>query len=114
MFGLGVDSEKVFGSRWLLTELSRLGFSVSYDEVTRFKRNVIKNESITEYIKENLAGSFGQWSGDNVDHDFCTLDGKRTLHGMGVVLSMTPANQSARLKPVPREKIKSVKDATSV
>ena len=98
MFGLGVDSEKVFGSRWLLTELSRLGFSVSYDEVRRFKRNVVKHESITEYIKTNLVGRFGQWSGDNADHDFCKLDGKRTLHAMGLVLSSTPQNNATRLK----------------
>ena len=113
LFGLGVDSEKVFGSRWLLTELSRLGFSVSYDEVRRFKRNVVKNESITEYIKTNLVGKFGQWSGDNADHDFCTLDGKRTLHGMGLVFSSTPQNNATRLKPIPREKIESGTDITS-
>ena len=34
MFGLGIEVEKVFGSKWLLTELNRLGFSISSDEVT--------------------------------------------------------------------------------
>ena len=113
MFGLGVDTEKVFGSRWLLTELSRLGFSVSYDEVTRFKRNVVKNESITSYIKQNLVGVFGQWSGDNCDHDFCTLDGKGTLHGMGVILSVTPATNSTSLKPIPRNQVTAAEAAES-
>ena len=113
LFGLGVDSDKVFGSRWLLTELSRLGFSVSYDEVRRYKRNVVKNESITDYIKTNLVGSFGQWSSDNADHDFCTLDGKGTLHGMGLVFSSTPSNNNLRLKPIPREKIECGVDVTS-
>ena len=31
MFGLGIKVEKVFGSKWLLTELNRLGFSISPD-----------------------------------------------------------------------------------
>lgn len=113
MFGLGVDAEKVFGSRWLLTELSRLGFSVSYDEVSRFKRNVVKNESITEFLKQNLIGRFGQWSSDNADHDYCTLDGKGTLHGMGVVLSITPATNSTSLKPIPRNQISAAEAADS-
>ena len=31
MFGLGTEIDKDFGSRWLLTELNRLGFSIGYD-----------------------------------------------------------------------------------
>ena len=46
MFGLGVEVDKVFGSRWLLTELNRLGFSISYDEVTRYKQSVVNNEML--------------------------------------------------------------------
>ena len=36
-------------------------------------------------IEVMLKGSFGQWVADNVDHDFCTLDGKDTFHGMGII-----------------------------
>ena len=32
LFGLGVELDHVFGSKWLVNELARLGFSVSYDE----------------------------------------------------------------------------------
>ncbi len=35
LFGLGVEMDHVFGSKWLVNELARLGFSVSYDEVAR-------------------------------------------------------------------------------
>ena len=35
MFGLGIEVEKVFESKWLLTELNRLGFFKSPDEATR-------------------------------------------------------------------------------
>ena len=31
LFGVGVEMDHVFGSRWLVDELSRLGFSISYD-----------------------------------------------------------------------------------
>ena len=34
MFGLGIEVEKVFESKWLLTEPNRLGFSISSDEAT--------------------------------------------------------------------------------
>ena len=30
LFGLGVEMDHVFGSKWLINELSRLGFSISY------------------------------------------------------------------------------------
>ena len=33
LFGLGVEADHVVGSKWLVNELSRLGFSVSTDEV---------------------------------------------------------------------------------
>ena len=33
-FGLGIEVKKVFGSKWLLNRLNRLGFSISRDETT--------------------------------------------------------------------------------
>ena len=50
-FGLAVEMGHVFGSKWLITELSRLGFSVSYDEVTRFKESVIADTDGTEIAR---------------------------------------------------------------
>ena len=32
-----MEDDKIFGSKWVLTELNRLGFSISHDEVTRYK-----------------------------------------------------------------------------
>ena len=37
LLGIGVDVDRVLGSRWLLGYLSPFGFSVSYDEIKRFK-----------------------------------------------------------------------------
>ena len=32
-----MEDDKIFGSKWVLTELNRLRFSISHDEVTRYK-----------------------------------------------------------------------------
>lgn len=110
MFGLGIETDKVFGSRWLLTELNRLGFSISHDEATRYKQSVVCSENVSDFLKTNLAGSFSQWSADNVDHNACTLDGKGTLHGMGVVVSTTPGSTIQVLTPIRRQKVRCAND----
>ena len=46
-FGLAVQLDNVFGSRWLLDELYQLGFCSSFTEVTRFKQSVIVMEDAT-------------------------------------------------------------------
>ena len=43
------------------------------------------------------------FSGDNVDWDVKTLDGNGTFHGLGMLASVTPANNSRTR--VPRKKI---------
>ena len=48
MFGVGVEMDIKFRSKWLINHLSRLGFSVSYDEVSAYKRSVMHaNQSQT-------------------------------------------------------------------
>ena len=81
--------DHVFGSRWLINELSRLGFSVPYDEVVRFKHSSIQAESLTDLLPEHFPYSFTQWVGDNVDHNVATLDGNGTFHGMGIIAVST-------------------------
>ena len=44
VFGLGIEVELVFGSKWLLIELNILGFSISPDEATQYQQTVICNE----------------------------------------------------------------------
>ena len=41
LFGLGIEMDHVFGSKWLISELAHLGFSITYDEVVRYKQSVI-------------------------------------------------------------------------
>ncbi len=58
----------VFGSRWLVNELSRLGFSISY---------------------EHFPCTFTQWIAD-IDHNVSSLDGTGSLHGMRIIAVSTP------------------------
>ena len=50
--------DHVFGSKWLLNELNRLGFCIAPAEVTRYKQAVVEREDITEvtsiYILDSL------------------------------------------------------------
>ena len=83
LFGVGVEMDHVFGSKWLINELSHLGFSVGYDEVGKYKQSVIQSETLETLLSEYISGMFTQWVADN---NVITLDGQGTFHGMGIVL----------------------------
>ncbi len=74
----------------LIDEMSRLGFSTSYDEVNRYKQSVIQSESLDNLLTMYYPGTFTQWVADNVDHNVATLDGQGSLHGMGIMAISTP------------------------
>ena len=108
LFGTSVELDHLFGSKWLLSESNRLGWGLSAQEVTRFKQSVVCNEKIEDYMKSSLHGHFAQWSADNVDHNVRTLDGKGTLHGMGIVISLTGSKDNPLVlypKKFPRQKL---------
>ena len=69
LFGTAVEMDHLFGSKWLLGQLSSLGFSKTIDEVTRYKQSVVCNDDQNYFIKCTMQGYFGQWSADNVDHN---------------------------------------------
>ena len=98
LFGLGVEVDHVFGSKWLNNELFRLGFSISYDEVTRYKQSVIQSKSLENLLSEYFPGTFTQWVADNVDHNVGTLDGQGTFHGMGIIAVSSPRDKTTRIK----------------
>ena len=89
LFGLGVEVDNIFGSKFLLNELCSLGFSVSPDEVLRYKQSVTENESASNFITEYFPGSFTQWMADNADHNAMTIDGKGSMHAMGSICATT-------------------------
>ena len=113
LFGVGVQLDHVFGSKWLLSELNRLGFCTSPDNVNRYKQAVVENEDVTDIIKNYIPGSFTQWSGDNVDHNVRTLDWHGTLHAMGIVASTTSEhNAGLPMSKILRQSRKAVGDVT--
>ena len=93
-FRLGVELVHMFGSKWLLNELFRLGFSISYLEVTRLKYSVLATKDTG--AEGALNGVFTQWVADNIDHNICAVDGKSTLHGMWVISVGTRERQQTR------------------
>ena len=38
LIGLGIECDHVFRFKWLVNELLKLGFSISYSKVSRFKK----------------------------------------------------------------------------
>ena len=89
LFGLGVEADHVVGSKWLVNELRRLGFSVSTDEVTWYKQSVMENEDVGELISMYFLRS-----ADNVDHNGKTLGRKGILHTLGIVCATTSMHRS--------------------
>ena len=82
LLALGVGLDHIYGSKWLIDELFRLGFTVSYTEVTKYKQacsQVPIDQQIISLCPEEI---FTQFVADNTDHNIRTLDGKETFHGM--------------------------------
>ena len=74
VLGVSVEMDQVFGSCWLVDELSQLGFSVSYDEVTWYKQSVLQDGKFGTV--RHYPACFTQWVADNVDHNTSTLGGE--------------------------------------
>ena len=72
LFGLGVQLDHQFGSECLLKHLSRLGFCVSYDEVTHYKISVM-HASCGENVSDGCAQTSGSNESDSTVHftQFC-------------------------------------------
>lgn len=85
--GLGVDLHHKFGSRDLIDTLYEHGFTVSYDEVLRFRKSAAKficNNSSTLHQMMGITPSAEIISGwfDNFDLLVSTPNGRRETHAM--------------------------------
>ena len=47
---------------------------------------------------EDLLGTSVLFAADNVDHNIITLNRKGTLHGMGIIATLTPARGTTQVK----------------
>ncbi|KAJ8869695.1 hypothetical protein PR048_028690 [Dryococelus australis] len=83
LLGIDVQVHRDFGSRLLIDELYRLGFSVSYDEVQRYLQSSVMEERNVDAIP---AGHFSQRVADTVDHNIVTIDGHNIFHGMDIIM----------------------------
>ena len=106
MFGLGVEVDFVFGSRWLLDELHALGLCISYDEIQLFKNSLMQDQNLASL---SPAPSHPlQFVADNADSNVKTLDGLGTFHGLGMIVVTKrrhKQNITARVKRLARVKL---------
>ena len=82
LFRLGIVNDMVLIQKTLLTEISKLGYAISYDEVKRYKQLVsMDGDHKLDHIKDG----FTNFVVDNVNHNTNTLEGKGTFHGMHII-----------------------------
>ena len=76
--------------------------------MTRYKQSITENERPTDYLSRYLPGSFTQWMADNVGHNAMTIDGKGSLHAMGIISATNCSSYPTLedLQPVKRRKLK--------
>ena len=88
-----------FRTRYLIDTLSRL--CLSYNEVQIFDRSAALSgaPTMTGNVDDK---SMLMFMADNVDHNLCTLDGKGTFHGMGMIAALK--NGDFRVQNVERIK----------
>ena len=77
--------DHAFGSKWLIDQLTRLGYSVSSTEVYRFKQSIMLEEQSQPSAGESFPKRFTLWVADNVDHNVTSWDGCGFFHGMGII-----------------------------
>ena len=84
LFGIGIELHHVFGSKWLIKELSSLGFSITYNEVQLFKQSILQQQTLQSLSLPPFP-TLGQFIADNADSNIRTLDETGTFHGMGII-----------------------------
>ncbi|KAL8570391.1 hypothetical protein ACOMHN_035809 [Nucella lapillus] len=93
--GLGVFLHHATGSRHVVDQLHRLGFSLSYNEVKLFEMCAAVQQG-TYLVGVDPKTSWIQFAADNVDHQIRTLDGTGPFHSMGIIGAATPGIKECR------------------
>ena len=90
--GLALYVHHEFGSKQLLEELHKLGYTISYDEVRRFLTSAAVDQQAQDvYVPVGLQNPGDEnvqidAAIDNFDQNEETLDGKSTTHAMAAVV----------------------------
>ena len=85
--GLAVTMHHHFQSRYLNDLLASFGFAESYGQAEGFEKSAALLQS-SAIIKAGT--SFCQFLADNADDNPDTLDGKNSVHAMGIIAAITP------------------------
>ena len=106
-FGLSVLLHQHYRSKYLIDTLHAMGFSSSYKEALKFERCAA---ALNGCELDNLINpdSKMKCSGDNVDNNTRTLDGKDTFHGMGMIAVISQGSFSEKIilrRDVPDDEI---------
>ena len=87
--GLAVHLHNRLGKKNIINELWALGFCKSYKEVRKFLRCAavsVSDHNLAPNPDQNI-----QFKADNVDWGKDTIDGRYTVHWMGQIAAITPA-----------------------
>ena len=95
--GYSVQLHHNSGSRFEVDTASHMGFGVSYSEVQRYEANAATSEETA--LPECQDNQLGQFAADNADHNTITLNGKNTLHTVGIIYMLTPGNFATKCLP---------------
>ena len=97
--GLGVEMHHQYGSKHLIQTLNNMGFCCSYKEVNNFERCAASQAvySTVQPTTANPSDSHCEYVADNVDHNPRTIDGRFSLHVMGLIRINTPAVRTRAL-----------------
>lgn len=97
--GLAVQLHHMFRSRFLIENVSSMGFCSSYSEIKKFESAVVATNQDTPHALDQ--SHFLQFVADNVDQNIDTIDGNNTFHGMGIMACATHSKQTSP-KEIPR------------
>lgn len=112
--GLAVDFHNFFQSKYAVEVLDACGFGASYSTVVQYERSaaLCKGTTFSD-------GAFSdkycvQYISDNADYNPRTLDGRNTLHVMGMVATVTPAIKTVTCVPKIKVSAMEIKKAGAV
>jgi len=96
LYMVGVSLDHIHASRLAVEMMSKLGYSVSYDEVyvlSSALHSVATMKTPDEDTVQGFPEFFTQWFADNTDHNVNTLDGSGRFHSMGIVSMTMPCTR---------------------
>ena len=86
--------DNILGSKWLLAQLNRLGYCLSYKEVQCYKQSNVNKKRPESFMATVRNETFSRSSANNVDHNVRTL-------AMGMIASTAGGNMKLTKNELP-------------